>query len=401
VEFGFTEEQNKLRDEIRQFFLKELPQDFTPNGNPNLAMDKKQQSFWRDLEKKAGEKGYLTPGWPKEYGGLGLSDIEQGIVNEERGYAGVKYWPNSVGLEICGPSLLLFGTDKQKEEHIPPLVRGEVIWFEAFTEPEAGSDEANIQLRAVENGEDFIFNGQKTFISGNFKPDFLFTEARTREITPKHKGLSLFLIPANTAGVTYRPLPTFGFGTQNEIFFDNVRVPKRYLLGEINRGFYHAMAAFEYERSNTSRAAFSIRLFKDFVTFCKETKINGKPLIDDVKVRETLAKISVELEVWRLASWHTSWRFSQREKLGQLDFDLSGYFWKTLEPKHSKMMMDILGTYGQLREGSKWAQLAGSIERKWEQTRSLHEGGTFEVIKIVLAQRSLGLPKKERPAGKS
>ncbi len=165
-----------------------------------------------------------------------------------------------------------------------------MVWFELLTEPEAGSDEANVQLRAVGDGDDFILNGQKTFISGSCKPDYLFTLVRTANTIPKHRGISLFLVPADTPGISYRPLPTMGFGIQNKVFFDDVRLSKEYLLGELNWGFYHTMTALEFERGGTARAADGRRRLDKFVQFCKKEKRSGKPLIKDGEVRKALAR---------------------------------------------------------------------------------------------------------------
>jgi alkylation response protein AidB-like acyl-CoA dehydrogenase len=171
MDFGFDEEQEKLRKEVHDFYSSELPEDFSPYVD---AVNEELQSFYLQLQRKAGEKGYLTGGWPKEYGGLGLGSISQGVINEVEQQFGT-WWPNNIGLSLAGPGTIIFGTDEQKKWAIPPITRGEVVWFEAFTEPDAGSDEANQQTRAVEDGDDFILNGQKTFISGGYKPDWLFT----------------------------------------------------------------------------------------------------------------------------------------------------------------------------------------------------------------------------------
>jgi alkylation response protein AidB-like acyl-CoA dehydrogenase len=192
-----------------------------------------------------------------------------------------------------------------------------------------------------------------------------------------------------------------GFGTQNEIFFDDVRVPKEYLLGELNRGFYHAMAVFQFERSGTGVPATAKANLQEFIQFCKEEKRNGKPLIEDPEVREAIARMVVEVEVWRLSAWMAVWWFGQREKLGPQPYDLTGIFTKTFNTRHAKVMMDILGNYGQLKHGSKWCKLAGCVERRWQRARSLHAGGTIEVYKIVLAQRGLGLPRAPRPVPKT
>jgi len=165
------------------------------------------------------------------------------------------------------------------------------------------------------------------------------------------------------------------------------------LLGELHRGFYHAMQVFEFERRMTGDAAGGKRLLQEVVQFCKETTSGGKPLMENPEIRKTLAKLAMEIEVQRLAGWYSAWRFSERERVGPAPYELSNYYAKKYGASHAKAMLDILGLYGQLATGSKWAALAGRIERMWKVTRSLHAGGTFEVIKIVLAQRGLGLPR--------
>jgi len=392
MEFGFTKEQDKLRKEMHDFFTGELPEDCTPHISP---VREELQSFWRQLQKKAGEKGYLSPGWPKEYGGLGLSSIEQGVVEEEQAFAGVA-WPASLALRLLGPGLIMFGTEEQKKEYIPAIARGEQIWFEAFTEPEAGTDEANQQTRAVDDGDAYIVNGQKIFISGAYKPDWLYTEVRTADVVPKHRGLSLLMIRADSTGITIRPLPTMGFGIQNQIFFDDVRVPKKNMLGQLNRGFYHAMEVFTFERSGTGGPAGAKRSVQEFVQFCKDTKRNGKPLFDDPVIRQKVAQMAVESEVRWLIGWHAQWWQGERERLGSKPYDLSGFFMKKYTTKHAEVMSDIIGTYGQLKKGSKYTKKTGrtgDVEGRWQSARSLHAAGTWEVNKIVLAGRGLGLPR--------
>lgn len=399
MDFGFTEEQEKLREEIHNFYLNELPEDFSPphDSSPYVeVMSEEMQKFYLQLQRKAGARGYLTPGWSKEYGGLGLGGMSQGIVRDEEGYFGLT-WPNNIGLTLAGPGTIIFGTDEQKKWAIPMIAKGEGVWFQAFTEPDAGSDEANQQTRAVPDGDNFIVNGQKTFVTGGYKPDWLFTLVRTANTTPKHKGLSIFLIKADLPGITYRPLPTMGFGIQNEVSLDDVVVNKKFLLGQLNKGFYHVMTVFEFERSNTREAARAKRSLVEFVRFCKAEKRNGKPLIADPEVRKLLAQMAMELEVWRLAGWYGAWRFDERERLGPLECDMTGYYNKQCRSRHPEIMMHILGAFGQLKRGSKWAKLNGDVEKAWQKARSLHAGGTVEIYKNVLAQRGLGLPRPPRP----
>ena len=392
MEFGFTEEQEKLRKELHEFFINELPSDH----EPGILQTKAQLEFGMELQKKAGKKGYLAPGWSKESGGLGLSDMEQGIVMEETGYGGVM-WPGSQGLRVCGPPLHLFGTEEQKRKYLPGIASGEVIWYQAFTEPDAGSDEANVQLKAVEDGDDYILNGQKTFITAPAPGDYLYTLARTQDVWPPHRGISLFLVPAHAPGVSYGPLTTMGIYTV-DIFFDDVRVSKDALLGEINRGFYHAMATFMFERSGTGQSAGAKRELEELIQFCKETKRNGKPLMEDPEVREILAQIAVDAEIDRLCGWHGQWYFTNREKLGPQPYNLGSLLSKTRSAGRAKKLMDMLGLYGQLRKGSKYEKYEGQIERRWQVSRSTHPAGTIEINKLVIAQRGLGLPRVPRAA---
>ncbi len=388
MEFGFTKEQEKLRKELHDFYANELPEDVSDVP----ALSKELQDFWMDLQKKAGKKGYLTPGWPKETGGLGFGHMEVGVANEVDGYWGTA-WPNGIGLRIVGPGLHLFGTEEQKKRFLPEISSGEKIWYECFTEPEAGTDEANQQTRAVKQGDKWVINGQKIYITGGYKPDWLYVEARTADTIPKHRGLTLFCVSAETPGVTVTALPCMGGYRANIFYLDDVKVGDDAVVGEINRGFYHVMSTFEFERSNTGGAVGAKRDLQEFVQFCRETKKNGKPLIKDPEVRKAIAKMAIDIEVLRLAAWRTAWRFGERKRLGPLDFDLTGLCSRLNGMSHPTIKMNILGAYSQLRMGSKYAKLAGSIERTWRRTRSMHYAGTMEAIKIVLAGRVLGLPR--------
>ena len=392
MEFGFSKQQEKLRQDAREFFLKELPEDYDPGVQTMFTITKAQTAFWMKFQKKAGRKGYLTPGWSRETCGLGLGPIEQGVVEEEWGYTGGR-WPNFSGLHIAGPAVQVFGTEEQKRKFLPGIAKGTAVWSQAFTEPEAGSDEANQQLRAVQEGDYYILNGQKTFISIFVKPDYLYTLARTADTEPKHQGISLFLVPADAPGITYQAQGTMGYGTQVDIFYQDVKVHKENLLGEMNRGFYHAMAAFEFERSGTGNPANGKRMLLEFIQFCKKTKRKGRPLIKDPEVRKTLARMAVDLEIQRLIAWEGVWRHAKRKELGPKPYDLSGFFNKLISTQHPEQMMNIMGLYGQLRSGSKWARFAGKVERRWQIARSVHPAGTLEVNKIVLAGRGLGLPR--------
>lgn len=394
MEFGFSAAQEKFRREMREFFLNELPSDYRLDHKHELIITDKQLNFAMQLQSKAGEKGYLAPGWSKESGGLGLGDIEQGIAMEEAGYWQI-CWPGFTGLRICGPALHLFGTHEQKQKFLPPIAQGKMVWYQAFTEPDAGSDEANVQLHAVPEGGVFVLNGQKVFITAAGPADYLYTLARTADVTPKHRGLSLFLVPAHSKGISYRPLPTMGVFTV-EIFFDDVRVSKDNMVGELNRGFYHAMDTLMFERGGTTDAGTARRMLEEFVRYYKETQRNGKPMIEDPEVRKTLAELAMEAQIEWFCGWYGQWYLNQREKLGAQPYHLGGVFKKTYFTRRSEAMMNTFGIYGQLRRTSRYAKFDGRMEGNWQESRSTHPEGTLEINKNVIAQRGLGLPRLPR-----
>jgi alkylation response protein AidB-like acyl-CoA dehydrogenase len=396
MEFGFTEEQEKLRKEIHDFLANELPEDHKPGV---IRRGVELENFATELQKKGTEKGYPTAGWPRKYGGLGYTWIEQAIQSEELGYWGASWQASGpVAFSLVGPTILTVGTDEQKEKWVPPIARGEVVVAEAFTEPDAGSDEANVQLRAVPDGDDYVLNGQKTFISTDRKPDWLYTLTKTADVTPPHRGLSLFMVPGDTPGLSYRPLPTLGGSAQNEIFYDDVRVPKENLLGELNRGFYHAMTTFEFERASVPLDA--RRSMERWVQFCREEKRHGEPLIRDPQVRETLAEMAVQQEIDWLTGWYSAWRSSQREKLGPQPYNLSALYRKEKMFDSAKALMDMCGLYGQLKPESKYAKFDGSVQRRWQGSPVTHPAGTIEINKYVVAGRGLGLPRVPRKFNK-
>jgi len=393
MDFGFSKAQDELRKEVHDFIVSELPEDYHGAFFGATPYNEECAVFSKELQVKVGEKGWLTPSWPIEYGGLELGEVERGIIREELG-RWMLYWPNYVGSEMGAPALLMFGTEQQKKKFLPEVAKGTVQWEQLFTEPNAGSDEANIQLRATDNGDHFIFDGQKMFVGDIYKPDYLYMLARTANTVPKHRGLTLFIIPADLPGISFCLLPCLSGQTKKEYFFDGVRVSKEYVIGELNRGFYHAMASLQLERAFLGNPASDKRDLEEFIQYCKETKRNGKFLIEDPQVRDQLAQMAIEMEVNRLASWRTVWRASEREKLGPLDYDLSTFYRRLFITSHCKIMMDIMGLFGQIQTGSKWAPLAGVILRKWLRARSLHAGGTTEILKVILAERALGLPRK-------
>ena len=393
MDFVFSEEQKKLMKEVREFCINELPEDYDPDYVTGPT-DEKTYEFWKQFRQKGAKKGWPTAGWSKQYGGMGLTVMEEAAINSEMAYWGAS-WESDPAVGLVASTVLAAGTEEQKQKWIPPIVRGELTAFQAFTEPEAGSDEANVQLRAVADGDDFILNGQKAFISGDVKPEWLYTIVKTAEVQNKHRGLSIFMVPGDAPGVTFRPLPTLGGFSQNEVFFDNVRVPKGNLLGELNRGFYLAMTTMEFERAHGGGLGTS-RSMEKIVQFCREEKRNGNPLIKDPKVREIMARTAINSHLGFLFGWYTTWRRANKEKLGSQARDVSTIFTKLWNIYDGKAMMQIFGLYGQLRPDAKYAKYQGKASYRWELMNVTPGGGTPEIRKNVIANRGLGLPRIPR-----
>lgn len=397
MEFGFSEEQKKLMAAMREFCINELPEDYNPDFVGRFA-EERTETFWKEFHRKAFEKGWPSAGWPKEYGGLGHGPMEQAAVASEMSYWGAR-WNGIMSMPLVAPTILATGTEEQKKRWIPRIARGEITSFEAFTEPSAGSDESNVQLKAVPDGDYYVLNGQKTFISGGIKPDWLYTLCKTAEVTPRHRGLSVFMVPGDAPGVSYRPLPTMGGTQQNEIFFDNVRVPKENLLGELNRGFYLAMTTFEYERAAGGGLG-AKRSMERIMEYARHEKKNGKPLYQDRKAREMLARMAIHEHLEFLFGWYTAWHRSQREKLGPQRHN-SGILWQKLWPAWmGEQYGRVFGMYTQLKPGSKYARFGGIPGRAWERMHSIHAAGSPEIRRVIIAERGLGLPRIPRKFNK-
>ena len=388
MKFEFTEDQMRFRDELRSFLDREVPL----SRQEVFGIETEEQyRYGRSLARKLAARGWLTIGWPKEFGGGGCGQIEQGILNEEMGYRRVPRTGNA-GLSTVGPALMGFGTDEQKAQYIPPITRAEVEYCQGFSEPNAGSDLASLELRAVRDGDEYVLSGTKTFTSRAHRADYIYTLARTDPEAPKHKGLSLFIAPAKTPGISFRPLPYISGEMAAQTFFDDVRLPASALIGQENQGWYHAMTTLDYERSGLSRYGGVRRTFDDFVAFCRCTKRKGKTLVEYPVVRHRLAEIRVGMEAWRLLCWKVAW-LQSTGSVPNAEASIAFLHGTEERLRFAQAAMQILGLYGTLRHGSGWAPMMGAIEGIHRESMHLHGAGTNEIHRNIIAQRGLGLPR--------
>lgn len=385
MDFRFTEEEERFRDEIRSF----LREEFSARGKGEERM-----TFYMSFIRKLVEKGWTAVHWPKEYGGQGWPIMRQLIFNEEMAYHRAPR-PDFLGLNIAGPAIIAYGTPEQKEQHLPLIVRQEVLWCQGFTEPGAGSDLASLQTRAVEDGDDFVINGQKTFTTMAHFAHWCIFLARTDPEAPKHRGISCFLADMQTPGITVRPLIDMAdMHTLNEVFFDDVRVPKSALLGDKNQAWHQAAGrSLESERSAIGNSASARRLLEELVDFIKEVK-GGDGLPANPVLKQRLAQMAIEIEVGRMLSYRVAWLQSKELPLGYMPSMVKLYH-SELSQRLVNLGMQVLGLYGVLEKRSKWAQLQGRFARNYLVTvANTFGGGTSEIQRLVIATKGLGLPRE-------
>ena len=255
MDFRFTEEQEAFRQEIRDFLKANLGEDWR-GIDPDAYFHDENWPHIRELTAKLVEKGWLTLAWPEEYGGQGRPYIEQMIYNEEMAYFRAPTRDVSMGTELVGPTLMLYGTEEQKAQYLPEIASGSAVYCQGFSEPESGSDLASLQLRAVEDGDDYVVTGSKIWTSGAHRATRCYLMARTDPDAPKHRGISVFIVDMDTPGIDVRPiLNMFDVHYFNQVFFDNVRVPKSSMIGDRDRGWYVAATSLDFERSGVGRFA--------------------------------------------------------------------------------------------------------------------------------------------------
>ena len=396
----FTEKEQAFYDEVESVLQNILPPDWSERLNvwphdysPSGFTDEESYMIALKFRQKAIERGWLTISWPKEYGGKEFTHIEQAIFDERTSYHGVLN-ADVIAAGIVGPTLLRIGTKAQQEKWIPRIASGQIRMWLGYSEPNAGSDLAAIETTAIEDGDDYVINGQKVWSSTAHHTDYAWLIARTDPAATKHRGISFFIVDNQSPGVTMRPLPNImGEHHFNEVFFDNVRVPKENLIGEKNKGFYYLMTALDFERTNLVGIGGFKRMFEDLLIYVKSARRNGEPLGDIPSVRNKLAEIATKIEIGYLLFWRTAEMLDKK-----LDPNVESSILKVVATELARDMaeaaMDILGPYGHLYEKSKWTPLRGQVSRGFLTSISATIGaGTSEIQRNIIAQRGLGLPR--------
>lgn len=392
-----TEEGRRFRQEVRDFLDKEL----TPIvvRERELQRDRYYDSnpIAEEFQRKLGATGWtapLAPRWPKEYGGVERTDVEMRILVEELSARGVAVASGSGGIQ--GPIIMRHGSEEMKREFLPKIARGEISFALGYTEPDAGTDLASLQMRAVRDGDDYVITGQKVYSTGAHFNTHHWLAARTNFDVEKHRGISLFCVDLASPGITIRPLWTMAGERTNEVFYDEVRVPRKNLVGEENRGWTYVREALGVERIVLGSVGAGRSILDELVEYTKETERNGKPLAKDPLVRQSLAQLAIETSIRRLFGYRTGWLMS-KGSIPEVEAAMQKVWGNELDQRIANAGTQILGLYGELEPDSKWVPLRGTIEHRYLFTVHLtYGGGSHELMRNLMATRGMGLPREPR-----
>ena len=393
MDFKFTDAQEKLRKEVREFVEAEVAaKTFKVTSKAIVA----EASI--EFSQKMAKRGWIGINWPREFGGQGLGQVGKMILLEElfKYQAPVGY--HFMAERQIGPALMKFGSDWQKTFFLPKIINAEkgAMFCLLFSEPDAGSDLAAVSTTAVKDGDDYVINGQKVWTSEGHLSDYGWLLAKTNfdESLPKHQTCSEFIIDMKAPGVTIRPLINMaGAHSFNEVFFDNVRISKNNLVGQEDAGFKQIMAQMDYERSGIERLMQNYPVYSELKRYVREMDENEKTGVHYRWVREVMAELEIEFNVGRLLCYSTAWSIDQGKKPTS-QAAISKAFCTKFEQKVNDVITRVIGFRSIIREGSKWTPLNVDAAAcyLWGPSYTL-QGGSMEVLKNIIAQRGLGMPR--------
>jgi alkylation response protein AidB-like acyl-CoA dehydrogenase len=389
MDLRFSPEDEQYRLKLRTWLEKNLPTE------PHPTEQDAEFAYRRAWQRQLYAGGWVGINWPKEYGGQGATLIQQAIYAQEMTRAKAPQPANGLGIGIVGPTLMHHGTEEQKKRFIPKILSGEEIWCQGFSEPNSGSDLASLQTKAVLDGDDFVVNGQKIWTSLGQYADWCILLVRTDPNAPKHRGISYLLVDMHSPGITVRPLKQItGNSEFNETFFDNVRVPKHNLVGELNEGWRIAMTTLTYERGISSLAT-QVRIKQQLdamIDYARTTRTNGATLAQDPVLRQQLARAYIGVEIM-LLNLYRGITTRLRGKPAGPEASLDKLYWSELDKWMQDLGMELQGPYSQLMEESKYA-VPGNWQYNFLRSRAgTIYSGTSEIQKNIIGERVLGLPK--------
>lgn len=390
MNLAFTPGQLAWQDEIQAFLREALPPDRLSaihQREATASYAPVDQAFSRQL----GERGWLSLAWPRELGGGGRPLMDQAILNDQLGRVRAPIGFHNVATEWVAHPLIVFGTEEQKARLLPEIAGGVVSYAPCFTEPEAGSDLAAIKTSAVRNGEAYVVDGLKVFISSAELADYFWLLAVTDAAGPRHHNLSMFIVDAHSPGIRLRGVPTMEHSTIYDVTFEEVRVPAENLVGGENAGWKVAVSTLNAERSGIYYVSANQAWLADLAAFARANERYGRAIADDPHVRRLFAHWEIELEAQRMLSWRIAWLQNQGQLSG-IEASIQNLRQRSFEHQLANFGMQILGLYGGLAPGTEWAPLFGRIEKMYLTSSSQHAGGSTEIQRNIIAMHGLGLP---------
>jgi alkylation response protein AidB-like acyl-CoA dehydrogenase len=396
MDLNLTPQEQQFRDEFRAWLSENVPADWKQFESRDEESSRERFEYLRAWQKKMYEAGWVGIHWPKEFGGRGATLIEQTIFIEEMARASAPPLINVLGLSLLGPTLIQYGTEDQKRRFLANIMSADEIWCQGYSEPNAGSDLAALRSEAKLEGDHFIVNGQKTWTSFGHYADWCFAVVRTDQDAPKHKGLTYMLIDMRSPGVRVRPLKQMtGESEFNEVFFENVSVPVEQVVGRVNDGWNIAIATLMFERG-TLGASLQItfkRQIERLIELSRKLTRNGRPASEDPVIRQKLAQIYAEIEIFRLNQMRTLTRMSKTGVPGP-EGSIQKIFWSEMNQRMQQTAMELLGPYGQLTRESEYAPDHGTWAHAYLRSRgNTIEAGTSEIQRNIIGHFVLGLPK--------
>ena len=388
-------EEASFRLEARTWLAEHLPAGSGEQEAAKFETPEEEVAFLKAWQRKLYDGGWAGLDWPRSYGGREVGIIKQMIWLEE--YTRLR-GPNqismSVGTSLVGPTLIARGSEAQKERFLTPILKGEEVWCQGFSEPNAGSDLAALRTRGRVDGERIIVNGQKTWTSFAQQSDYCILVVRTDPDAAKHRGLTFLLVDMQSPGISIRPLVEMtGHAWFNEVFFDDVEVPRQNVVGEVDHGWDIVVTTLAVERGSSAQHA---RLEADLdllIAACRRPAADGKRPADYPLVRQKLAGFAAEMMVLRMSAYRNAWTL-QEEGIPGPEGSTLKVFWSELDQRLKAAALEILGPRAMVKEGDPLALDGGywAYESLWSRAATIY-AGTSEVQRNIIATRVLGLPR--------
>jgi alkylation response protein AidB-like acyl-CoA dehydrogenase len=393
MDLSFTPEHRAFRQAVRRWIRAHLPR--RDKENVPLAYDDPRRiERLKAWQRALHQAGFVAVGWPTEYGGRGLDVVHQTIVSEELLLARAPSLIGMMGIQMVGPTLIQHGTAEQRQQHLPRILTAEEIWCQGYSEPGSGSDLASLKTRAELTGDEFVVNGQKVWTSNAQFADWMFCLVRTDPSAPKHRGISYLLIDMRSPGISIRPLIQMtGDPGFNEVFFEDVRVPRRNLVGELNQGWLVANATLQHERNMLGATTTTQQMFAGLLRLARAFHRPGRPAAQDPVMRQQLAELLIRVESMKYHAYRQLTDAIRKRPPG-IGASVNKLVSTELNHDIAALALDVMGAYGSLSRGSRRVVDHGDWVVQFMFTLGLViGGGTSQIQKNIISERGLGMPR--------